>query len=60
MRQAIEERFILDILKNYTTYKTYYKLVKSIEDDPQFLKAMAAKALARFMSLPSPQHRAKS
>lgn len=51
MRQAIEERFILDVLKNYTTYKTYYKLVKSIEDDPQVPKSKAAKALARFMSL---------
>ena len=35
MRQAIEEGFILDVLQNYTTYKTYYRLVKSIEDDPQ-------------------------
>ena len=35
MRQAIEEGFILDVLKNYTTYKTYYRLVKAIEDDPQ-------------------------
>lgn len=51
MRQAIEEGFILDVLKNYTTYKTYYRLVKSIEDDPQVDKRKAAKALARFMSL---------
>jgi type I restriction enzyme, R subunit len=51
MRQAIEERFILDVLKNYTTYKTYYRLVKSIADDPQVSKSKAAKALARFMSL---------
>ncbi|MCK4660930.1 MAG: hypothetical protein KAV82_15525, partial [Phycisphaerae bacterium] len=34
MRQAIEEGFILDVLKHYTTYRTYYKLIKSIEDDP--------------------------
>ena len=34
MRQAIEEGFILDVLANYTTYKTYYRLVKAIEDDP--------------------------
>lgn len=51
MRQAIEERFILDVLKNYTTYKTYYRLVKAIADDPQVSKSKAAKALARFMSL---------
>jgi len=51
MRQAIEEGFILDVLKNYTTYKTYYRLIKSIEDDPQVDKRKAACALARFMSL---------
>lgn len=51
MRQAIEEGFILDVLKNYTTYKTYYRIIKSIEDDPDVDKKKAAKALARFMSL---------
>jgi len=51
MRQAIEEGFIHDVLKNYTTYKTYYRLIKAIEDDPQVSKSKAAKALARFMSL---------
>ena len=51
MRQAIEEGFILDVLKHYTTYKTYYRLVKSIEDDPKVDKKKAARALARFMSL---------
>jgi type I restriction enzyme, R subunit len=51
MRQAIEEGFILDVLKNYTTYKTYYRLIKAIEDDPKVEKKKAAKALARFMSL---------
>jgi type I restriction enzyme R subunit len=50
MRQAIEEEFILDVLKNYTTYKTYYKLVQSVEDDPEVERKRAAKALARFMS----------
>src|SRR3970282_1282111 len=38
-------------LKHYTTYKTYYSLIKSIEDDPQVDKRKAARALARFMSL---------
>lgn len=51
MRQAIEEGFILDVLKFYTTYKTYYRLIKSIEDDPEVDKRKAARALARFMSL---------
>src|SRR3989304_969504 len=51
MRQAIEEGFILDVLKNYTTYKTYYRLIKSIEGDPKVDKKKAARALARFMSL---------
>lgn len=51
MRQAIEEGFILDVLQNYATYKTYYRLIKSIEDDPDVDKKKAARALARFMSL---------
>lgn len=51
MRQAIEEGFIMDVLASYTTYKTYYGLIKSIEDDPEVPKKKAAKALARFMSL---------
>lgn len=51
MRQAIDEGFILDVLRNYTTYKTYYRLIKAIEDDPKVVKSKAAKALARFMSL---------
>jgi len=34
MRQAIEEGFILDVLKNYTTYATYFRLLKACEDDP--------------------------
>ncbi|MBW2631893.1 MAG: type I restriction endonuclease subunit R [Deltaproteobacteria bacterium] len=50
MRQAIEENFILDVLKHYTTYKTYYRLIKSIEDDPEVDKKKAARALARFVS----------
>jgi len=51
MRQAIEEGFILDVLKNYTTYKTFYKLSKTIEDDPQLNKKKAGRALANFVSL---------
>lgn len=51
MRQAIEEGFILDVLQNYVTYETYYKIAKKIEDDPLFDRAKATKALARFVSL---------
>jgi Type I site-specific restriction-modification system, R (restriction) subunit and related helicases len=50
MRQAIEEKFILDVLKNYTTYETYYRFSKKIEDDPLLNKRKAAKAIARFAS----------
>ncbi len=51
MRQAIEEEFILDVLKNYTSYASYYKLLKACEDDPNVERKKAAKALARFMRL---------
>ncbi len=51
MRQAIEEGFIMDVLVNYTTYKSYYGLIKSIEDDPEVPRRKTAKAMARFMSL---------
>ncbi|UUC94373.1 type I restriction endonuclease subunit R [Comamonas sp. C11] len=51
MRQAIEEDFIEDVLKSYVTYKTYYKLIKKAEDDPNVERNKAAKALARFMRL---------
>ena len=51
MRQAIEEHFIEDVLKNYVSYKTYYKLIKKAEDDPNVERKKAAKALARFMRL---------
>ena len=51
MRQAIEEGFILDVLKNYTTYKLYYKLIKAIEKDSNLNKKKAAKAIGKFVSL---------
>ena len=51
MRQAIEEGFILDVLKRYTTYGTYFKLLKACEDDPHVERKRAALALARFMKL---------
>ena len=51
MRQAIEENFIMDVLKNYTTYAAYFKLLKKCEDDPNVERKKAALALARFMKL---------
>ena len=51
MRQAIEEEFILDVLKHYTTYGAYFKLLKACEDDPNVERKKAALALARFMKL---------
>ena len=51
MRQAIEEEFIHDVLKNYTTYATYFKLIKACEEDPNVERKKAARALARFLKL---------
>ncbi|MGI9093363.1 MAG: type I restriction endonuclease subunit R [Mycobacteriales bacterium] len=52
MRQAIEEEFILDVLANYTTYDTYYRLANHEPDhDPEVPTSKASAALARFVSL---------
>jgi type I restriction enzyme R subunit len=51
MRQAIEEGFILDVLKYYTTYATYFRLLKASDDDPNVVRKKAALALARFLKL---------
>jgi len=51
MRQAIEEKFILDVLAHYTTYETYFKLVQSTEEDPHVERKKTARALARFLTL---------
>lgn len=51
MRQAIEEGFILDPLVNYTTYKTFYKVSKSIQDDPEVSKKQATTAIVKAMTL---------
>jgi type I restriction enzyme R subunit len=51
MRQAIEEGFILDVLTNYTTYTTYYKLLKAIEDNPELSIKQGVRALVKFLSL---------
>lgn len=49
MKQAIEEGFILDVLANYTTYKSYYEIRKSIEDNPLFDTVKAQKKLRAFV-----------
>lgn len=45
MKQAIDEKFILDVLENYTCFQTYFKLVKTIQDDPRFKEMKANRAL---------------
>ena len=49
MKQAIEEGFILDVLANYTTYKSYYEIEKSIEENPLFDTGKAQKKLKAFV-----------
>ncbi len=49
MKQAIEEGFILDVLKNYTPVASYYRLVKTVEDDPEFDTRKARKKLRRYV-----------
>lgn len=49
MKQAIEEGFILNVLANYTTYKSYYEIQKSIEDNPLFDTAKAQKKLRAYV-----------
>lgn len=49
MRQAVEVGFILDVLRNYQTYKSYAKLKKAIEDDPQLLERKSSRKVARFI-----------
>lgn len=51
MKQAIEEGFILDVLNNYVTYETYYKLNKAIEDDPELKSTVAKRKIAKFVEL---------
>ncbi len=51
MRQAIEEHFILDVLQNYMTYKMYYKILKTIDDDPVFDTTQGAKAILNYETL---------
>lgn len=49
MKQAIEEGFILDVLKHYLPYETYFKLIKKIEEDPKYDETKAKKLLRNFV-----------
>ncbi|MEU0530910.1 RNA-binding domain-containing protein [Amycolatopsis tolypomycina] len=51
MRQAIEEKFIIDVLANYVTYQTYWNIEKKVRDDPAYDPRKAGAAIARFVSL---------
>lgn len=50
MRQAIDEGFIMDVFRGYTTYKLYFKLNKQIENDPKVPKKKGTSAVGRYMS----------
>ncbi|MEX0972694.1 MAG: type I restriction endonuclease [Solirubrobacterales bacterium] len=58
MRQAIEEGFIMDVLANYTTYQTFWKIEKATQEDPEYDAKKARRAIARFVSL-HPHHLAQ-
>lgn len=49
MKQAIQEKFILDVLRNYTPVSSYYKLVKTVESDPEFDTKRANKKLRKYV-----------
>lgn len=49
MKQAIEEGFILDVLKNYTHYENYYKIYKTIEENPNFDKKKAQRKIRKYV-----------
>ena len=49
MKQAIEEEFIIDVLTNYTTYNSFYKLIKSVENNPKFDTKEAQKKLRAYV-----------
>lgn len=49
MKQAIEEGFIMDVLQNFTTYQSFYALLKKIEDDPEYDKLKAQKKLKHYV-----------
>lgn len=60
MRQAIEEKFILDVLKNYITYETYFRIVQVGDDDIHVARKKASRALARALTLHAVNLRTKT
>ena len=60
MKQAIQERFIIDPLTHYTEVKSYYRLVKAVEDDPQFDARRAQRKLVRYVEGSDQAVRAKA
>ena len=51
MRQSISEGYTLDVLQNYTTYKRYFQLVKSVQEDKEYEKSRTLRALTNFVDL---------
>ena len=51
MKQAIEEKFILDVLRNYTPYESFYHIVKTVENDPLFDKKLAQRMLRYYVEV---------
>jgi type I restriction enzyme R subunit len=51
MKQAIDEHFILDVLKNYTTYKTYFKIIQADKEDPEVPRNRALSTIIRYVNL---------
>ena len=51
MRQSISEGFTLDVLQNYTTFKRYFELVKSVPEDKEYEKARTLRALTNYVDL---------
>ncbi len=51
MRQAIEEKFILDVLRNYISYEAYFRIVQATQEDVHVERKKAARALARILTL---------
>ncbi|MDD5390195.1 MAG: type I restriction endonuclease [Gallionellaceae bacterium] len=60
MRQAIEEKFILDVLKHYITYQAYFRLARVGDDDPHVERKKAARALARTLTFHAVNLRGKT
>ncbi|MEN6552841.1 MAG: DEAD/DEAH box helicase family protein, partial [Methanobacterium sp.] len=51
MKQAIEEGFILDVLEHYLSYETYFKLIKTVENDDEFEEQKAKRVLRKFVEM---------